>query len=70
MEKLEWTDYQSDIKYMNQNLVKDGYKRTIKIEQDLLKAIPELFSVKTGQNPSPVYKGIKWIHPRHYREIH
>lgn len=44
---------------MNQNLVKDGYKRTIKIEQDLLKAIPELFSVKTGQNPSPVYKGIK-----------
>lgn len=44
---------------MNQNLAKDGYRKSIKIEQDLLKVIPEIFPVKIGQKSSPIYKRIK-----------
>lgn len=34
---------------MNQNLAKDRYEKSIKIEQELRKAISEIFPVKIGQ---------------------
>ena len=55
--------------YMNQNLAKDRYKKSIKVEQGLLEAIPEVFSVKIGKISSPIYKGKKWIHPRYWDHL-
>lgn len=44
---------------MNQNLAKDRYKKSTKVEQGLLEAIPEAFFVKIGKISSPIYKGKK-----------